>query len=175
MSVVKMIDNLTKLTTDLGVAKSLVTTIDTVSNTTQIANIGTQAAAKVAAASLEVPASMAIATAARIEMAALTAASYAAMPFIGQGLALAQIGVLNAAIMASAIPFATGGIVGGTSYTGDKILARVNSGELILNQQQQNKLLNDGGSNGSGTVKFRIEGKDLVGTIANYTKIKSKV
>jgi hypothetical protein len=39
--------------------------------------------------------------------------------------------------------FENGGVVGGNSYTGDKILARVNSGELILNQKQQNKLNNE--------------------------------
>lgn len=37
--------------------------------------------------------------------------------------------------------FATGGVVGGNSFTGDKILAAVNSGELILNQKQQRNLL----------------------------------
>ena len=36
--------------------------------------------------------------------------------------------------------FSTGGLVGGTSYTGDKLLAWVNSKELILNQQQQSAL-----------------------------------
>lgn len=36
--------------------------------------------------------------------------------------------------------FATGGIVGGTSYTGDKMRANVNSGEMILNKAQQSEL-----------------------------------
>lgn len=41
----------------------------------------------------------------------------------------------------AAIPrFETGGIVGGSSFYGDKIMARVNSGELILNKRQQNSL-----------------------------------
>jgi hypothetical protein len=41
----------------------------------------------------------------------------------------------------AAIPrFETGGIVGGQSFYGDKILARVNSGELILNNSQQKAL-----------------------------------
>jgi len=36
--------------------------------------------------------------------------------------------------------FEYGGIVGGTSYTGDKMLAKVNSGEMILNREQQANL-----------------------------------
>ena len=36
--------------------------------------------------------------------------------------------------------FETGGIVGGTSYTGDRLTARVNSREMILTQQQQARL-----------------------------------
>ena len=48
--------------------------------------------------------------------------------------------------------FEKGGVVGGSSYHGDKILARVNSGELILNQQQQQKLNNQmEGSKGSNS------------------------
>jgi hypothetical protein len=57
--------------------------------------------------------------------------------------------------------FADGGIVGGTSYYGDKILARVNSGELILNEKQQKNLygLVAGGGGGNtvvvgGEIKF---------------------
>jgi hypothetical protein len=41
----------------------------------------------------------------------------------------------------AAIPkFEMGGIVGGSSMFGDKLLARVNSGEMILNQGQQQRL-----------------------------------
>lgn len=36
--------------------------------------------------------------------------------------------------------FENGGIVGGSSFTGDRIDARVNSGEMILNRQQQSQL-----------------------------------
>lgn len=36
--------------------------------------------------------------------------------------------------------FADGGIVGGTSYTGDRVSARVNSGEMILTREQQAQL-----------------------------------
>jgi len=36
--------------------------------------------------------------------------------------------------------FANGGVVGGSSYYGDKLFARVNSGEAIFNRDQQRKL-----------------------------------
>lgn len=47
--------------------------------------------------------------------------------------------------------FATGGIVGGTSYTGDRVTAHVNSGEMILNRMQQRNLFDSINSNQLGT------------------------
>lgn len=60
----------------------------------------------------------------------------------------------------AAIPkFATGGFVGGQSFYGDNMLARVNSGELILNIAQQKNLAS---ALGGGTVvvqpSIRYEG-----------------
>ncbi len=53
-------------------------------------------------------------------------------------IAAAVSGVIGAF---AAIPkFADGGVVGGSSFYGDKILARVNSGELMLNHGQQKSL-----------------------------------
>lgn len=47
--------------------------------------------------------------------------------------------------------FQSGGIVGGNSFSGDNITARVNSGEMILNKVQQSRLFNmldsDSGNN----------------------------
>ena len=62
--------------------------------------------------------------------------------------------------------FATGGIVGGNSYTGDKLFARVNSGEMILNRAQQAALFGNTG----GNVHFIIEGSQLRGVLDNYDK-----
>lgn len=43
----------------------------------------------------------------------------------------------------AAIPkFETGGVIGGNSFYGDKILARVNSGEMIANTEQQRRIYN---------------------------------
>ena len=68
-------------------------------------------------------------------------------------------------IKKSANKFAEGGIVGGTSYSGDKLFAMVNSGEMILNKRQQGNLANMLG--GGGQVEFVISGDSLVGVLNN--------
>lgn len=75
-----------------------------------------------------------------ITMKGLKAAFSNPLAAIAAGIAAIALG----AIIKSFVPqgFADGGIVGGTSYYGDKILARVNSGELILNTAQQKELYN---------------------------------
>lgn len=52
----------------------------------------------------------------------------------------ALLKVASGVIKASAGSFAQGGIVPGSSYSGDKLTANVNSGELILNEAQQGTL-----------------------------------
>lgn len=71
--------------------------------------------------------------------------------------------------------FADGGIVGGTSYTGDRLTARVNSGEMILNAAQQGqlfKMLNSGGVGGGGWV---LRGEDIYSSIRNYGRRTGKI
>lgn len=68
----------------------------------------------------------------------------------------------------------TGGIIDGNSIHGDKVLARVNSGEMVLNKRQQSNLfrqLNNATYNNNGVgnnVVFTIHGADLIGAIDNY-------
>ena len=97
------------------------------------------------------------------------ASSVAGIPVVGPALAVAAVAAIVAAIMAGMSKFATGGIVGGNSYSGDKQVARVNSGEMILNKQQQANLLAiaNGKSVGGGEVTFKIRGTDLIGAINN--------
>ena len=60
-------------------------------------------------------------------------------------------------------------------------LARVNAGEMILNNRQQRNLfnlLNGNGTlsnGGNGQVEFKIKGKELVGVLNNYNNKTSKV
>ena len=65
--------------------------------------------------------------------------------------------------------FATGGIVGGNSYTGDRLIAHVNSGEMILNRSQQMALF----GRPSDDVHFIIEGSQLKGVLDNYNKTEA--
>ena len=89
---------------------------------------------------------------------------------------------MEAMIAAAAIPkFATGGIITGGPTSGDKILARVNAGEMILNQGQQSRLFEainsgnlGGGGNMSSTVTTRVRAKDLILTINNELKSQGK-
>ncbi len=107
-------------------------------------------------------------------------------------------------LIATVSGFAKGGVVGGSSTTGDKIPVRVNSGEMILTKTQQARLfsiangdyrpkmtlpdyslpklalnaaslgdLNRQGAK-SQTVRFRLEGRSLVGALANETRVSSR-
>ena len=154
------------------------------------------------------------------EAVANATASGARLPFpaniaaIAAGVA-AVVGALS--IVGS---FTTGGIVGGNSPSGDKLLARVNSGEMILNREQQSRLFSmlngirpfanggivsgptvgligeyAGASNNpevvapldklrgmlnpvegfsGGVVKFKIDGRTLVGILEKETNLKNR-
>ena len=118
------------------------------------------------------------------------ASSVASIPFAGPALAIAAIIAVMAAVVAaiaSAKGFAEGGVVGGHSYTGDKILARLNSGEIILNQKQQANLLeqldrdtiissHDGASiNIPDKITLTAHGSDMEAVLTNVLNKKSKI
>lgn len=76
--------------------------------------------------------------------------------------------------------YATGGVVGGNSYTGDNLLVRVNSKERILTAKQ-NKALNDGLAqiNSFGQVgrlygTVTVKGSDLNIAMKNFNKTQKK-
>ena len=78
--------------------------------------------------------------------------------------------------------FNDGGIVNGSTTTGDNTLVRVNRGEMILNSRQQAHLFKmlDGGlalntQSSGGSVNFKISGSNLYGTLKNYSNMQSKV
>ena len=61
--------------------------------------------------------------------------------------------------------FATGGIVGGNSYTGDKMIAHVNSGEMWINPESQKRLF-DALSGGNGSEHLGINYDMLAAAIS---------
>jgi len=83
---------------------------------------------------------------------------------------IAALGAAEISVIASTPqPFAVGGIVGGNSFGGDKIDARVNSGEMILTRQQQTRLFdlaNGAGAEASPAASTNVTNVNLhVGTL----------
>ncbi|MCL2207364.1 MAG: hypothetical protein FWB90_04620 [Fibromonadales bacterium] len=68
-------------------------------------------------------------------------ASFPFPAFLGPMAKAIAVGAQQIATISRA-KFATGGIVGGNSFSGDQVPIRVNSGEMILNKEQQKTLLN---------------------------------
>ena len=117
---------------------------------------------------------------------AMIFAAHASIPFAGVGLATGFISTMlsvqaatKAATMAM-MAFETGGIVGGNSYHGDRLMVRVNSGEMILNGRQQknlfdaineNRISNENSNRLYGEVK--VKGQDLYIALSNLGKVKA--
>lgn len=104
------------------------------------------------------------------------------MPFpmnlVAIALGIAAVVAAFASIMGA---FAEGGVVPGNSFTGDKLLARVNSGERILTAEQNknvekiaNSVSGAGLNSGRVYVSGVIRGKDLLLVQKNYNTIGAK-
>lgn len=82
------------------------------------------------------------------------AASVSSIPVVGWVMAGTAVASVIAA-MTNIPKFANGGIVPGNLYSGDRVPAMVNSGEMILNRSQQGRLFNILNSKGG------VNGKDV--------------
>lgn len=105
-------------------------------------------------------------------------------PFAWIAFALSGVAVLASVIsqIKNLSANAGGGIISGTKTIGDYNLARVNSGEMILNGTQQKRLFaianGIGAGNdaiGGGTVKFEISGDNLAGVLNNHNAKRRRV
>lgn len=169
------------LETGVGIINSVSTVLETVNALQEM--FGTTAlsaaSAQAAAGATEVATSQAVTTANATEAGTEAVKQGAKMPFPFNLVAIAASVAAVLAALAAVGAFANGGIVGGSSFAGDNLFARVNSGEMILNGSQQRnlfKLLDNGGGNVvGGNVNFVIKGKDLHGCLANYDNQMSKV
>lgn len=182
-TVVQVANTLSAIFTATKTAETAVTIADTTAKVadqaateaTEGPQIATAAANKIAAASY-------------LELAsAMIFAAHAYIPFAGVGIAAGLITTMlsiQAAAKATALSlsaFAEGGIVGGSSYHGDKVLARVDSGEMILNKRQQRNLFNlldsstfpqSGGT--TVTVQGVIHGTDLLLVQKNTNNVRRR-
>lgn len=94
-----------------------------------------------------------------------------ALPFPFNLAAWASVAATIMGIFASLPKFASGGIVSGSGYSGDRQLIRANSGEMVITRAQQARLwsaISGGGSLGGGQVTFKISGQELHGVLRNY-------
>ena len=189
-SIMKGINTVTAIY-NLLITKSAATkTADAAASGSAAAAISTQAAAEgiaVAPATAATIANKAL-EASYLDLAsAMIFAAHASIPFAGVGIAAGFISSMLAiqaatkATTLSMMAFAEGGIVGGSSYSGDRILARVNSGEMILNDKQQRHLFelldSDAMPQKGGTnvqVTGVIRGTDLLLVQKNTNKVRSK-
>ena len=173
-TVMSVLATVTELLTALKTKNAAASAAETAATTAETAASGANTAAKIT----EAAATGALA-------GAEAGSSVASVPYVGPILAIAAIAAVMAAIIgiiASAKGFAEGGIVGGHSYTGDKILARVNSQELILTKEQQdaawrqmNQINTVERQPVAGSVTFKVHGTDLVGVLNNYSNKQSKI
>ncbi len=183
-SIIHTIESITALSKKLSGAKEQQKSLEK----SALSTVGSKAAEIAAiqvATEIEIQASQRKTEAATGEMAAKSTAAYAGIPYVGVALAAAQIVAMTAMIEAAkqkAPGYNSGGIyLGGTSF-GDKGLARLNKGEMILNMSQQANLfdaINSGQMGGSGkqilNIGFdRIRGSDIYLSLKNHMKSTGK-
>lgn len=102
--------------------------------------------------------------------------------FTWVGAALTGLATMTSIIASikSATAYAEGGIINGRTSIGDFNIARVNNGEMILNQRQQSHLFNlidDNRPTSNVTVngEWKLKGQDLYMSMKNYGKGQSKL
>ena len=130
VEIVKALTGATQMSAAAGQVKAATTASETAATTTHTAATAADTAATITNTAAKSGEAIAGAT-----------ASGARMPFPLNIVAIAAgVAAVVAALASISGAFANGGIVGGSSPSGDKLLARVNSGEMILNGAQQSRL-----------------------------------
>jgi tape measure domain-containing protein len=180
MSICKMIENITELTNKLTKAKEIEGVIEKQASDKKIIGAVKEMAVDTASAETKKANSRGVVAANTAEAATAAGKSVAGIPIVGIALAAAAVAGI-VALFATLPKFARGGIIGGGPTSGDKMLARVNAGEMILNQGQQSHLFEainsgklGGGGNISSSVTTRVRAKDLILTINNELKSQGK-
>lgn len=187
MSICKTIETLTELTNKLAKAKEKEEeidkrkiVIDNLTTNTKITNDVKEVVSDTTTAEAKKNNSKGVIAANTTEAATGAAKSVAGIPIVGLALAAGAVAAIIG-LFASLPKFARGGVITGGPSSGDKILARVNAGEMILNSGQQSRLFEainsgqlGGGKTLSSTVTTKVRSKDLILTINNELKSQGK-
>lgn len=182
LSIIKLVENLTEITDKLAGAKQKEIALDKQATSEKVVNAATGMAADTAAAATKKVTATQEVSANTAAAASEAGKSAAKLPFPWNIVAIG--GAIAAAIAAFAVipKFATGGIYMGGTTSGDKGLARLNKGEMVLNMSQQSQLfksINSGELGGGGRIissvaTTKLKGKDMILIINNELKSQGK-
>ena len=175
LSLVKMIEGLTQARQVASAAEKALMQEQMVMRTMVTATEASSTTTEVGLTTTRIASTQAETTADTVGAAAKAAKAHAGIPFVGVALAAVAVGGLIALISSSAkkIPkFANGGIVPGGDGSGDRVLARVNPGELILNKAQQGRLANHLTS--AASIRVEVEGKIRAKDILQLSSVAAR-
>lgn len=175
LSLVKMIEGLTQARQVAAAAEKALMQEQMVMRTMVTATEASSTTTEVGLTTTRIASTQAETTADTVGTAAKAAKAHAGIPFVGVALAAVAIGGLMALISSSAkkVPkFANGGIVPGGDGSGDRVLARVNPGELILNKAQQGRLANHLTS--AASIRVEVEGKIRAKDILQLSSVAAR-
>lgn len=175
LSLVKMIEGLTQARQVAAAAEQALTAQQVAGRTLVTTTEATSTATEIGLTTARIAATQAETSADTVGAAAKAAKAHAGIPFVGVALAAVAVGGLIALISSSAkkIPkFANGGIVPGGDGSGDRVLARVNPGELILNKAQQGRLANHLTS--AASIRVEVEGKIRAKDILQLSSVAAR-
>lgn len=174
-AIVGVINLLTTATTAHTTAKAAEGAATTVATSATTAATVAQGAA--AAATMPVILANKLATASYMELAsAMYFAAHASIPFVGFGIASGFVSAATSIVQAIGVmPFANGGVVSGpTLALVGEYAGASNNPEVIAPLDKLRTMLQPQGTVIGGNVHFEIDGRKLVGVLANETRVSSK-
>lgn len=172
VKIIQMMTAVTKMQTAATITGAAATGAATAAETTDAATQEVAALAK-----LPLIAANKAATASYMELAsAAFFAAHAYIPFAGFGIAAGFVAAATAMTEAiGAMPFAKGGIVSGPTFAlVGEYPGASNNPEVVAPLDKLRSMLAPADGGIAGGVRFEIEGRKLVGVLANETRVGSR-